>query len=186
MARIGPPRLARALLRSVAPPGPRFAELVAELDEEHGACDRPDRWYWSQVLRSAPHLLAYRLESPSRAALSRACLEGGLLFFGLFCAGTAGLVALFSLLPAPPQIRLAAYLAALFIAAAAGARWGARKLADLDPLPVAAAVGALSAGLIAVMMWVSPEVETPVAWLVWSSFAVGGTLAGSKRPTPCE
>lgn len=72
-----PPRLARALLELLLP-AHDAGTLTGDLDEEYQRFIRPERgagaaarWYWGQVLRSAPGILAARLRPRGDQGLGR-------------------------------------------------------------------------------------------------------------------
>jgi len=57
---VNPPRLAVLLLTWAAPPEYRNV-LAGDLYEEYACHTRTRRWYWRQVARSLPELLAVRM-----------------------------------------------------------------------------------------------------------------------------
>ena len=167
-----PPLLARTLLRLLAG---RSAEPI-EGDLFEGISDRGSAWYWSQVIRSAPHLLVGRLSASRTAALGKGLGLGAITFVALFSVGIIGATSLFAVVPMPEPFRLATYLGVLFMASATSARVASR----LAHGPVAGWVMGCVAILFVLILFVaSPEPEPLAAQVLWPLIALVGSSLGA-------
>ncbi len=160
--------------------------MIGDLEEEHAERlrmdGRPfaDRWLLGQLLRSIWPLL--RARSTARA-FRRSAIVVVIAWFvwaGVFAMLTAASVWLFRTIPAPPGLRILAYLGVTFLAAVMSGQIVQRSQMGGGPGGPAVLAGLLVLSITAIFH-ASPEHEAPVVWLVWTTAVAGGVFTGARN-----
>lgn len=176
------PRLARGLLRWAAPPGGEAEAIVGDIEEEYRVDVLPrlgsrasQRWYWSQVARSAVPLIGSRVVERRRL---RAVLLGWVAAtIGFF--GTASLVVgVDAVTPLPVWLTVGLFLSAVAIGGTL-AGWTLYATDRPDPLGPLMMAGVLLLS-VAALFRASPEPETPLWWVLWGGLVVLGLALGGR------